>query len=108
VIAMPLPPELNEGLTSLGDIIPKLTDEVSKLIDASPDGTITSGVHEIPNPITKAKLHVTAAFVLQSTLLLHLKLNGVDTKSVLSKNHMDRLKSYFSKIKQAEDRSKRI
>ncbi|PSR83850.1 hypothetical protein BD289DRAFT_340916, partial [Coniella lustricola] len=53
--------------------------------------------------LDRAKLYITVAYSIESTLHSALRLGGVDTKTHSITKELTRLKQYFGKLKQAEE-----
>ncbi|KAI9190161.1 DNA-binding protein c1d [Blastocladiella emersonii ATCC 22665] len=97
---MSIHPELEDSLAALQSAVPALQTRLAPVLD-SPAG-LDDVLQATAAPLDRAKLLVTLAFTLHTTLHAYLKVNGADTKAPQIKTQLDRLKTYFEKLKRAE------
>lgn len=84
--------------------IDELTTTLAPLL---PPSTLSKTASSLPL-LEKSKLHVLAAYAIESVLFSTLQASGADAKSHAIFAELARLKSYFSKIKDAEDHFKNL
>ncbi|KAI9217270.1 hypothetical protein BC828DRAFT_391580 [Blastocladiella britannica] len=102
--------QLNEAVVNVRESIPDVRAALAPLLSVPLDPnapTLDETLASISDPVDRAKLLVALAFALQSSLHAHLKVSGQDTNQDHIRAQLDRLKVYFGKVKQAEDRKNR-
>jgi exosome complex protein LRP1 len=97
--------------TDLPDLVEDLEvniDELtSTLAPLLPPNTLSKTATSLPL-LEKSKLHVLAAYAIESVLFSTLQASGADAKSHAIFQELARLKGYFGKIKSAEDHFKNL
>lgn len=92
--------------TDLPDLVEDLEVNIDELTTTLapllPPTTLHKTATSLPL-LDKAKLHVLAAYAIESTLFSTLQASGADAKSHALFAELARLKAYFAKIKHAED-----
>ncbi|KAH7079377.1 hypothetical protein BKA63DRAFT_508279 [Paraphoma chrysanthemicola] len=92
--------------TDLPDLVEDLEvniDELSETLSPLLDKSLSTTASSLPL-LDKAKLYVLAAYSVESLLYSSLQASGVNAKEHAIFKELARLKGYFAKIKQAEER----
>ena len=90
---------LLKAIDSLDGELDNLEDVLKPILDDSLQGT----TRKLPI-LDRAKLNVTVVYAIESLLFSYLKLNGIDPKEHAVWKELARAKSYFAKVKEAEEK----
>ena len=97
--------------TDLPDLVEDLEVNIDELASTLspllPPHTLSSSATSLPL-LEKSKLHVLAAYAIESILFSTLQASGADAKSHAIFAELARLKTYFAKIKHAEEHFTRL
>ncbi|PUU75671.1 hypothetical protein B9Z19DRAFT_933015, partial [Tuber borchii] len=83
------------------DLLDEQIDDLKPAIEPLLKDTISGAAMQLP-VVDKAKLYVLTSYVLESLLFSYLKLNNTDLKSHAIMSELARVRSYMTKIKEAQ------
>ncbi|GAA5989374.1 hypothetical protein JCM5350_005692 [Sporobolomyces pararoseus] len=93
-------PALLETLSTLSTQIDNLSTSLSPLLKGTPYSELID--QQSSSPLLKAKLDITVSYALHDLIWVYLKTSGVDPTNHPVMQEIERLKSYFGKLKTAE------
>lgn len=91
-----------EKIEDLDDNLFALQEALEPLLNSS----LHAASRKLPL-LDRAKLNVTVVYAIESLLFSYLRVNGVDAKEHAVFKELSRVRSYFDKLKEADDKQKK-
>ncbi|KAI9708748.1 MAG: hypothetical protein M1820_003703 [Bogoriella megaspora] len=94
------------GLSTLLDNLDGDIDNIEQALQPLLERALSETTSKLPL-LDKAKLYVTVAYAIESIIFSYLRLNGANAKEHPVFRELTRVKQYFEKVKQAEEKETR-
>lgn len=91
-----------EKIEDLDDSLADLKDLLKPLLDAS----LSAATRKL-TLLDRAKLNVTVVYAIESLIFNYLRVNGVEAKEHPVFKELSRVRSYFDKLKEADEKLKK-
>lgn len=91
-----------EKVEDLEDSLENLQELLEPLLNSS----LNAASRKLPL-LDRAKLNVTVVYAIESLLFSYLRINGVDAKEHAVFKELSRVRSYFDKLKEADEKQKK-